>query len=396
MSTAEKSADTSAGSQSPNAVALLMLILMSDPLQALLFVCPGPVLTTISQHFGPSAGLFGVQMIMSTPGLGIILGGWPAGRLVQRFGAPRMLAFALPTYALCGAACLVIDSLGALLLSRLLQGCATACVASAALTLVAERGAEGQARLLSWQAALGALAGLLVMPLAGWLGETHGWRAPFAIYLLALVMWLLALPWLVRSPASKEEPRAPGPNYSLLHLWPLLLAVVVIFSVVFMRATLQPFVLAEAGLTRPIEQAWVLTLDCLANALGALTFAVLVRRIAPQKCLHLCLLVLGAGDILLGASSLPVLLTGICISSSAAGFAGPCLAHMVLNRAGPSLRRTASGLMFTAIYLGDFINPVLTGPLRQLFGIHGVFVAVGLLCMVGGAVVTVRNRVSLA
>ncbi len=389
MSNAEKNA---ARSTSASAAALLMLILLSDPLQALLFACPAPVLTTIGQHFGSSAGLFGVQMIMSTPGLGIILAGWPAGRLVQRFGALRMQAFALPIYALCGAAGLVVDSLGALLLSRLLQGCATACIASSALTLVAERGAQSQARLLSWQAALGALAGLLILPLAGWLGETQGWRAPFGIYLLALLLWLVALPWLIRAPALQYRPKDAEPNHSLLHLWPLLLAVVVIFSAIFMRATLQPFVLADVGLTRPIEQAWVLTLDCLVNALGALTFAFVVRRISPQRCLHLCLLILGAGDILLCASSLPMLLAGICISTAAAGFAGPCLAHMVLNRAGPALRRTASGLMFTAIYLGDFINPVLTGPLRQLFGIHGVFVAVGVLCIAGGAVGAVRKR----
>jgi len=379
---------------SASAGTLLMLILISAPLQALLFTCPGPVLTMIKRHFEAEAGLFGAQMIMSTPGLGIILGGWAAGRLVERFGAQRILAFALPLYALCGAAGLVLDSLGGLLLSRLLQGGATAFIAGSALALVAEGGAGSQPRLLSWQAFWGALAGLASLPLAGWLGETRGWHGPFVLYLSPLLFWLLALPQLMRASVPRVQPLvSEKPRSSTLHLWPLLLAVTLIFAAIFMRTSTLPFLMAEAGVVRPMPQSWMLTLGCLTNALGALSFIPVARYLSPLRCLSLCLLVFGAGDILLGAShTVAPLLIGASISSAAGGFAGPCLAHILLDRAGPALHKAASGLLFTAIYLGDFINPMLTALLCKAFEMHGVYTLVGGLLVAGSVLLIWRRK----
>ena len=388
MSAAEKSFP--AARESGLGAAGLLLILLSDPLQALQVTGLIPALTGLHQHFGSSGGIFGVQMLMSMPGLGIVLAGWPAGRLVERFGPMPLLAAALPAYALSGAAGLAIDTLPGLLLSRFLLGCSTACIAGAALSLVSE--SRVKSRLLSWQASLGALAGLLSLPPAGWLAETYGWRGPLLLYLLALLAWPAALS------RARLEPRRPTMRQaaavvSSRRLWPGLLAATLVFTVVFMRSTHLPFLLAESGLVRPTEQAWTLTLECLLAALGALAFSGVISRVAPRMCLALCLLGMGLGNLLLSAGGmLPLQLAGMVVSAAAAGFGGPCLAYLVLERAGPALRQRASGLLFTAIYLGDFINPMPTALLRHAFGLDGVFAGAGLACLIAGAAVVWHGR----
>ena len=377
--------------------AILLLILISDPLQALQTTGLAPALTTLKQHFDATGNaFFGIQMLVSLPGLGIILAGWPAGRLIERFGAPSVLTVALPAYAFSGAAGLVFDTLQALLLSRLLMGLATGAIASAALSLIAES-LDPQQRpwLLSWQASLGAIAGLASLPVAGWLAETEGWRGPFALYLLALLAWPAALSRLQGGRLVRPAPHPANalPRASSRPLWPVLAGVALVFAAVFTRSSFLPFVLAEAGLTRPIEQAWTLALECLLNSLGALAFASFVARLAPARCLLFCLLIMGGGNLLLGlADSLPLKIFGMSISAAASGFAGPCLAYLVLQRAGPALQLRASGLIFTAIYLGDFIHPLPATLLRQAFGLHGAFVAVGLVCLAAGPLMSRRMR----
>ena len=52
---------------------------------------------------------------------------------------------------------------------------------------------------------------------------------------------------------------------------------------------------------------------------------------------------------------------------------------MVMNRAPPAARGRALGVMTSAIYLGEFLNPILVAPLTRIVGIQGAFLAVGVM-----------------
>jgi dipeptide/tripeptide permease len=64
---------------------------------------------------------------------------------------------------------------------------------------------------------------------------------------------------------------------------------------------------------------------------------------------------------------------------------------MLLQRAAPEVRGRAAGFMYSAVFLGDFINPLVITPLRTGLGIHHAFLVVaGVLAM--GAVVVMLRR----
>ncbi len=52
----------------------------------------------------------------------------------------------------------------------------------------------------------------------------------------------------------------------------------------------------------------------------------------------------------------------------------------MLNRApDPDSRSRALGFLYTATYIGNFLNPLIMTPLRREIGNHQVFLAVGVL-----------------
>src|SRR3954467_2577749 len=99
------------------------IVLCSSPLLTIVFTAIPPVLSAIAQHFGGGqSGAFAAQLVMTLPTIGIILGGGPAGWLVERFGPRKVLLGAYAAFALCGTAPLYLDSLRLLLATRLLLG----------------------------------------------------------------------------------------------------------------------------------------------------------------------------------------------------------------------------------------------------------------------------------
>ena len=55
------------------------------------------------------------------------------------------------------------------------------------------------------------------------------------------------------------------------------------------------------------------------------------------------------------------------------------------------LRATALGLMYTMIFVGEFLNPWVVTPLRVAFGIDTAFMLVGAAALSGAAVAYLRQ-----
>jgi len=168
--------------------AALVVVLSGSPAQTLLFAALGPILPMIASRFGAGGGgAFISQMVMTMPALGIILGGLGSGFVIERCGVRRVLYASLTAYAVLGSAGLYLDNSISLLASRFLLGIAVAHQSPCVVLLLAERYDEhARAKLLGYQGAVSGIASFTALVSAGVLAEWAGWRAPFAIYLLAL------------------------------------------------------------------------------------------------------------------------------------------------------------------------------------------------------------------
>ena len=82
------------------------------------------------------------------------------------------------------------------------------------------------------------------------------------------------------------------------------------------------------------------------------------------------------------------------LSSLGAGCVGPYVGNLLLDRAEPAVRARAAGLLYSATFVGDFLNPLAMLPLRQAFGIHMAFVIVGAVCAAGAVWAALRTSES--
>jgi MFS family permease len=374
---------------------LLMLVLLSGaPAMAMMFTVLGPVLPGLMQHFAAwGDGALIAQLVMTTPSIGLVLGGAPNGWLVERFGGAAVLKGSLFVYGLAGAAGLLLDGLPAFLVTRFVVGFTASGIATAALALVGEHfHDDARSRVLSYQTAAGAATGLVSLLLAGAVGQAWGWRWVFCLYLAA---WpVLACAWWVlprRRPDSVRRATAPALDgrfglAGLGSLWHLYLLIIVVFIAVFMNAVQMSFLMAAEGITGPAVQSWVLAVGSIGNILGALSYGWLQRRLPGRRVFAFALTLMGVGLLLMGAvEGVTAKVVGSALSAAGAGAVGPYVAMLLLDRAAPAVRGRAAGLLYSATFIGDFLNPLAVTPLRLGFGIHGAFMGIGAACLAGAA-----------
>jgi MFS family permease len=375
---------------------LLMLVLVSSaPCMALIFTALGPVMPGIAAHFGQGRdGALVAQMVMTMPSIGIILGGPVTGWLVERSGARRVLFGALACYSVVGCAGMLIDGAYVLLATRLALGLSAAGIATSTLALIGERfDGETRGRILGYQNAAGSAFGLVSLLLAGAIGEAEGWRGPFALYLLGaavLAIGAATLPASAPSAAGAREKRDERGGH-VWSLWPVYLLLVLIYMAVFMNAVQLSFLLAADKVTSPQTQSMVLAAGSVASMVGAALFGTMLARLGARATFFGCLALMACGYGIVGASH-EVMLTmaGSALAGLGGGCVGPYLASMLLQRAAPEVRGRAAGFMYSAVFLGDFINPLVITPLRTGLGIHHAFLAVAGVLAVGAVVVLLR------
>ena len=367
--------------------AMVLIVLISGaPLMALMFVAVAPVLSSLAAHFGrgPDGALI-AQMIMTLPGIGVILGGPVTGWLVERTGSRRTVLASLLVYSLAGSLGMLIDNLWLMFVTRLLLGVSAAGVATSTMALVGQcYRDEARQRMLGYQSAAGAGFGLLALLAAGGIGEAAGWRAPFALYSSGAIVLIMALFSIPNIPPVAQE-RARG-LAGLLPLWPIYLLIVLVFAAVFMGAVQLAFLLVGDGVTSPAVQSWVLATSSACSAVGAWAYGRVRPRLGSYGTFGLCLGLLSCGLGAIGSGhGAWTAAAGSAVAGLGAGGAGPYVAGVLLDRSPAEVRGRAVGFMYTAIYLGDFANPLIMTPVRAWLGIHGAFLAVSAVLAAGAA-----------
>lgn len=372
----------------------LVVLVSSSSFLALMYTIVTPVLPGLAAHFGNDArATLVAQLVMSMPSFGMIVGGLVSGRIVERLGAPRALWICLAIYGLSGSAGLYVEGTSALLLSRLVLGGAAAGIATAAMTCITQR-CDGvvRARIIGYQSACGAAVGLLSMLLSGVLTETGGWRVPFGLYFVSLLILCLAL-WTLESDKARPVADSRSTGGSALALWPLYLLCVPLYGAVFMTSTQGPFLLKENGISSASLQSLIISMASMMNAIGAWSYGRVQRRIGSRSAFCLSLALMAGGQLALGLSRNEWDAGFACgLAGLGAGLLVPHLPHLILERADESCRSRAVGIMYSALFLGSFLNPVVVAPIAARFSVHGALMLSGGLLACGALIVALRGR----
>ena len=362
-------------------------------LLGMVFIVVSPTLPLIAEHFGGGKdGAFVAQWILTMPSIGVIIGGPTTGWFVERFGARAVLFTCLVLFALSGVAGLVVENQPLLLATRLVVGfCATGLV-TAAMGIIAEIFTEQRrGSILGLQNAIATALSFVMTLASGKVAELHGWRAPFALYAASLPVLVLAL-FVI--PAVSRRQASAGASLSLLRpMLPIYALVTLSMIINFQSASGVPVLLAADGLTSPTIISWILAVGTALFALGAIAYGTIRSRAGVYWTFGLGLALQGMGILVLSLGHGVVGIgLGVLLLNLGSGIQTPNLSHWVMERAPLPVRGRAMGLLFSAQFLGPFLNSSLIAPAVAAYGMRNILAVIASLIAIGVVLTALRAR----
>jgi MFS family permease len=380
----------------------IIVMLSGTTFVALVVTAVAPIMSHLSEHFGQGGhGKLVAYGVATVPSVGIMIGGPITGWVIERVGSRNFLLTILIVFGFSGSAGLVLNDVWLLVATRFILGVSAAGIVTGTLIMIGEYFApQMRVRILGYQGAVGAIAALLIILSSGVMADWAGWRAPFALYLIAFLVFVAAAIAIPKRPAGPRVAKAVDETsawVALASVWGPLAVVVGLFVGSFMPTLQVSFLLAANGVLKASNQSLVLAASALMVGLGSAVYGTLRLRFGDRWMLRLCALLIGAGIVIMGFSheAMQVAL-GCAISGIGTGLLNPQVNNMLISRAGPNARGRAVGLGYTARYAGDFLNPVIVGPMALAIGLHEAFIVLGATFLALAALDLAMQRVTAA
>ena len=378
----------------PRGAGLRLTLLIGASLTVMSGATIAPGLPGMRAHFEgvPEAELL-TRLVLTVPALFIALGAPLAGLVIERVGRLRMLTAGALLYAASGMSGLVLESLPALLVGRALLGLSVAAVMTTVTTLAGDyfAGAERR-RFLGLQAAFMGLGGLVFVTGGGFAADLH-WRAPFAIYAFALVVPILAAaflhePEVRRAPAGSPAERVPR------RVGLVLASAFVSMMAFYLVPTQLPFLLVrELGLDAPSLAGLAIGAGTLVSSAASMAYARLGGHLPFGRAVALgWALMAGGFAAVWAATGFGAVMAGMVLTGAGMGAMMPAFSTTMLALVPESRRGRMAGALTAAIFLGQFLSPLVSQPLAGggLQGVFGVFAA-GLAALSALALVGLRQ-----
>lgn len=321
-----------------------------------------PALGIIRDHFSDAPDML-VQFIVSLPALLIIVTNLLFPWLCSLLKTRSLALMGLLLYVVAGAGCFFVDNIWLLLAMRALLGVSVGMIMPLSTGLVAYYfPPERQASLMGLSAAMNQMGGVVATLLAGLLANIE-WNYAFLVYLLGLVAVVLVLLYL----PDERLKGGKGPSLGLMKRFHPSVAgmflVMILFFIYPTRFALSAH--AGTGLSNNAITFIMVGLDVVAFLVG-LVFGKLMqgfrygmKYVAPAGFI--------VGYLLLSlGSDLPLLLAGSAVIGIANGIGVPYLNTIASIKAGKEAASTVMPLLSAALYLGQFLSPLVVTPLGAL------------------------------
>ncbi|MFC1862611.1 MFS transporter [Thermodesulfobacteriota bacterium] len=338
-----------------------------------------PVLNLMRDGLGVAPSSVG--LIITTHGLFMALASPLMGSVIDHKGARRPYIVALMCYGLAGGSGLLINSFWFLLLSRAFLGIALAGIFTGINVLILNMydGIERD-RVMGWRGSAQSFGGV-IWPLTGGALGGISWHLPFAVYMLAIPIGLLAI-IAVSKPVTQHQagPESnarisvlrfflESPNllviYGLMFFGNILLYVIIIFL---------PQLLESFGILSTFRISLFITAMTGVAGLTSFIYGKIRSRFTYRVI------------VTIGAALWTVAFTGIsqapgshtaamavALFGVSQGLIMPTVMVWIGDVVPPSFRGRFSSYLGTFGFIGQFLSPILFAPVFVLVGLKGVF-----------------------
>ncbi|WP_395396175.1 MFS transporter (plasmid) [Novosphingobium sp. BL-8A] len=330
-------------------------------------------------------GEFMAQMMMGMGALGLMLGAFLSGRVLERFGSRQTYLASLVALGLFGGAGLIVENVWLLFGSRVIAGFAASCITTTCMWgITSSFEAAGRGRRFGMAGSIGGLSAIASVITGGFLTQHLGWRFAFIQY---VVVALTFLPFI----AASVEQRHPESMHSntggfLGRVAPLYVQVLVLYSVIGMFSMQLPFMLNAAGMVDAGARSLIQGIPGLGVIFGGVVYGVLHQRIGAVWTLISSVGLFGLGLLSIATNHAVVPLTlGAAAAGLCMGMSMPYFYHAVSGRTGAAAGRYL-GYLSACTFFGVFSNPMIFEPLKAMTGVRGLFLmSAGILIVMAAA-----------
>ena len=327
-----------------------------------------PALGIIKAHFSEAPAML-VQFIVSMPALLIIITNLFFLSLSRVLRTRAIATTGLLLYVVAGAGCFFVDDIYLLLAMRALLGVSVGLIMPLSTGLLAYYfPPEQQAQLMGLSAAMNQMGGVVATLLAGLLA-TIEWNYAFLVYLLGLIALVMVWLWLPDEQLGSANKRGvPFHPRQLLKFHPSVIGMLLLMTIFFVFPTNFAIVASQQqALSTEVITAIMVGLDVVAFFVG-LAFGSLMNRFRQSiKYFAPLFFLLGYASYLVPSVSMAVL--GSVFIGMANGVGVPYLNTIASIKGGKNSATTVMPLLSAALYLGQFVSPLIVMPLsKALFG----------------------------
>ena len=356
-------------------------LLLVSTLTAMSNATISPSLPVMQEHFSDVENIeYLVRLALTIPSLFVAIAAPLAGLLIDQLGRKPLLAAGLFIYGAAGSSGLWLNSLGSILIGRAFLGLSVAGIMTTATTLIADyyTGAL-RTRFLGWQSAAMALGGVLFLSFGGLLADV-GWRLPFLIYLVALlllpaVLLLLPEPRRNRSSTSAQPIAETEPTTLPIGLVAFTYAIALIAQAAFYMIPVQlPFYLRQLANATASQSGLAIAVSTLFVAISSFLYQRLKARLTFISIYEIAFLSMGVGyGAIALADGYVIVILGLAIAGFGLGLLMPNMNLCLASITPGALRGRVLGGWTTCFFLGQFLSPLLSQPLSQWFGLSATY-----------------------
>ncbi|MCV0427613.1 MAG: MFS transporter [Roseibium sp.] len=344
-----------------------------------------PALPALEASFaGEPGAAYLTRFLVSAPSLTVVLVAPFAGLAADRYGRGIMLIAGILLFVVAGSAGAYLPDLVSILVSRLVLGVAVAMTMTAQVALVGDLfSGSRRSAFMGWQTTAINFSGLLFIGLAGLLAGQSP-RLPFLVYALPI----LFLPLLISIHRQEKQSEKPNGNQdgtdqshgAKVHWFgaAISVAALTMFTVMlfFLMPSQLPFYLDANGFDSASATTVGLGTLMLTGGIVAMVFKRLSERLGLAATLAVGYALMAAGFCVLAVdASWLFVLPGAALIGAGYALVQPGFLFLALQVAPKERRGSVSGIVTTAMFLGQVISPLLLTPFIQRFGFSSVYFA---------------------
>jgi MFS family permease len=392
----------------PNRFAVKGTLLVASMLVVFGGAIMAPTLPAIKAQFPEIQNIdFWVRFVLTLPPLLIALSAPLAGYIVDTTGRKVVLATATVMAGLAGISGYFLQTFATVLIGRAVLGLAVAGLMTSTTTLIADYyyGPE-RSRVMGLQAGFMGIAGTLLLPLTGALADT-GWRTPFLVHAMAFAIlpFILILIYEPRGPErcldkppANGEPgtcvgqsiqetttavppaeSAPTPVGLIAFIYGTILLVEIVFYVIPIHL---PFYLQGEFGVSAAQTGLAISVMSLSFAVSSFLYGRVARRFDHIAVLMIGLVLMGIGyPMVTFAQGTALLYVGLAISGLGIGQIIPNMYVWMADETPLQIRGRVIGGFTTALFLGQFLSPIVSQPVTSSFAVANTFLVAGLLML---------------